>query len=301
MTKTPKRRKHPGPVSQPVKSRVTGADFFTMARRTRIPEDGDASITLDIRRSPVVIALGARNKAAELRLLARSHFAENPDGQNAKTAKTRTPRTPGASETSTATKRSGKCCKFLFSHQQIRNHTRLAMTPLEHIAPVRKLANWIAFEGWGFPWGLFASYFVGMIDEDSLRGLEARQPAILSELDERRRRLFAAAEARAAGWGGIAAVSRVTGVAASTIGRGLKDLDEPAASMPDRVRRPGGGRKPLVETDPSLLADLNALVEPDARGDPMSPLRWTSKSLRRLAEELRELGHKSVTRWSASC
>jgi transposase len=131
-----------------------------------------------------------------------------------------------------------------------------------------------------------------MIDEDSLRGLEARQAAILPELDERRRRLFAAAEARAAGWGGIAAVSRVTGVAASTIGRGLKDLDEPGASMPDRVRRPGGGRKPLVETDPSLLADLNALVEPDARGDPMSPLRWTCKSLRRLAEELRELGHK---------
>jgi Rhodopirellula transposase DDE domain len=133
---------------------------------------------------------------------------------------------------------------------------------------------------------------LGMIDEGSLRRLEARQAAILPELDERRRRLFAAAEARAAGHGGIAAVARATGVAASTIGRGLKDLDAPPGSMSDRVRRPGGGRKPLVETDPAVLADLNALVEPDARGDPMSPLRWTCKSLRRLAGELRELGHK---------
>ena len=131
-----------------------------------------------------------------------------------------------------------------------------------------------------------------MIDEDFLRRLEARQAAILPELDERRRRLFAAAEARAAGRGGIAAVARATGVAASTIGRGLKDLDAPSGSIWDRVRRPGGGRKSLIETDPGLLADLNGLVEPDARGDPMSPLRWTCKSLRRLAGELRELGHK---------
>ena len=58
------------------------------------------------------------------------------------------------------------------------------------------------------------------------------------------------------------------------------------------MRRVGGGRKPLIETDPGLLTDLNALIEPDARGDPMSPLRWTCKSLRRLAGELREIGHK---------
>ena len=82
------------------------------------------------------------------------------------------------------------------------------------------------------------------------------------------------------------------GVAASTIGRGLKDLDAPSGSMSDRVRRPGGGRKRLIDTNPGLLADLNALIEPDARGDPMSPLRWTCKSLRRLAGELRDLGHK---------
>src|ERR1700727_100800 len=131
-----------------------------------------------------------------------------------------------------------------------------------------------------------------MIDEDSLRKLEARHAAISPRLDERQRRIFAASEARAAGHGGIAAVSRVTRIAASTIGRGLQELDAPPGSTPDRIRRPGGGRKPLTETNPGLLDDLNALVEPDARGDPMSPLRWTCKSLRRLADELGNLGHK---------
>ena len=131
-----------------------------------------------------------------------------------------------------------------------------------------------------------------MIDEDSLRKLESRNAAILPELDERQRRLFAAAEARAAGHGGIAAVSRVTRIAASTIGRGLKDIETPDTLAPGRVRRPGGARKSLIETDPRLLDDLNALVEPDARGDLMSPLRWTCKSLRRLADELKKLGHE---------
>jgi hypothetical protein len=128
-----------------------------------------------------------------------------------------------------------------------------------------------------------------MIDEDSL---QERKTAMLPHLDERQRRLFAAAEARAAGHGGIAAVARVTRIAASTIGRGLKDLEAPETLPRGRVRRPGGGRKSLTETDGRLLHDLNALVEPDARGDPMSPLRWTCKSLRRLASELNKLGHK---------
>src|SRR5271170_3194539 len=131
-----------------------------------------------------------------------------------------------------------------------------------------------------------------MIDEDSLRKLETRQMAILPRLDERQRRLFAAAEARAAGHGGIAAVSRVTRIATSTIGRGLKELDAPPGSTPACVRRPGGGRKSLTERNPRLLDDFNALVGPDARGDPMSPLQWTCKSLRRLASELGKLGHK---------
>jgi Rhodopirellula transposase DDE domain len=128
-----------------------------------------------------------------------------------------------------------------------------------------------------------------MIDQDSL---QKRNAAILPHLDERQRRLFAAAEAKAAGHGGIAAVSRVTRIAASTIGRGLKDIESPDLLTPGRVRRPGGGRKSLTATDPRLLDDLNALVEPDARGDPMSPLRWTCKSLRRLAAELNKLGHE---------
>ena len=119
-----------------------------------------------------------------------------------------------------------------------------------------------------------------MIDEDFLRRLEARHAAISPPLDERQRQIFAASEARAAGRGGIAAVPRVPRIAASTIGRGLKDLDAPPPSPFARVRRPGGGRKSLTETNPGLLDELNALVEPDARGDPMSPLRWTCKSLR---------------------
>jgi hypothetical protein len=128
-----------------------------------------------------------------------------------------------------------------------------------------------------------------MLDEDSLR---RRKAAILPHLDERQRRLFAAAEAKAAGYGGIAAVSRVTRIAASTIGRGLKDLEAPAPPSPGAVRRPGGGRKSLSATNPRLLEDLNGLVEPSARGDPMSPLRWTCKSLRRLSAELKKLGHQ---------
>lgn len=111
-------------------------------------------------------------------------------------------------------------------------------------------------------------------------------------LDERGRRLFAAVEANASGHGGIAAVSRVTGIAASTIGRGLKDLATGASLAPGRVRRAGGGRRALVSGDPNLLPDLLALVEPDERGDPMSPLRWTCKGLRRLARELTAMGHQ---------
>src|SRR5438445_11193390 len=107
-------------------------------------------------------------------------------------------------------------------------------------------------------------------------------------LDERGRRLVAAAEAFAVGYGGIAAVAMATGMAPSTIGRGLKELaqDEPSA----RVRRPGAGRKPAICKDPTLLADLDALVEPTTRGDPESPVRWTCKSVRRLAQALQEQG-----------
>ena len=123
-------------------------------------------------------------------------------------------------------------------------------------------------------------------------GIRERFLALSAHLDERSRRIFAATEARTAGYGGIAAVSRATGIAASTIGRGLAELSEAGPLAPDRVRRAGGGGKRLVDKDPTLLADLLAMVEPDARGDPMSPLRWTCKSLSQLASGLVAMGHK---------
>jgi hypothetical protein len=125
-----------------------------------------------------------------------------------------------------------------------------------------------------------------MIDID---GVRARLSELSAHLNERGRRLLAASEARAAGYGGIAAVSRATGLAASTIGRGLKDLA--SGLPPGRIRKSGGGGKTAVERDPGLLPDLLSLVEPGARGDPMSPLRWTCKSLRRLSAELTARGH----------
>jgi hypothetical protein len=128
-----------------------------------------------------------------------------------------------------------------------------------------------------------------MIDIAAIR---QRFLALGPHLSERARRIFAATEARAGGYGGIAAVSRATGIAASTIGRGLAELSANDPLAADRVRRPGGGGKRLVEKDPTLLADLMSLVEPDARGDPMSPLRWTSKSLSQLADALKAMGHK---------
>jgi hypothetical protein len=123
--------------------------------------------------------------------------------------------------------------------------------------------------------------------------IKLRYSALDPVLDERVRRRFAAAEALAAGYGGVTAVARITGLARSTIGRGLVELRGAApAAPPDRVRRKGGGRRPLVATDPTLLADLKELVEPTPRGDPMAPLLWTAKSLRNLAAGLRGLGHR---------
>jgi len=127
-----------------------------------------------------------------------------------------------------------------------------------------------------------------MINISSIRG---RFASLSRHLDERGRRLFAATEALAAGYGGIAAVEQATGIAASTIGRGLKELAGEAAAEPGRIRRAGGGRKTLISKSPSLLSDLLSLVEPTVRGDPMSPLRWTCKGTRRLAKELRTMGH----------
>lgn len=115
--------------------------------------------------------------------------------------------------------------------------------------------------------------------------------ALGSELTERSRRLWAATEARALGHGGIGFVEAATGISRSTIQRGLRELEAGEAVPPGRTRRPGGGRKRAFAKDPWLGADLDALVEPTASGDPMSFLRWTSKSVRNLAQELQAMGH----------
>jgi len=127
-----------------------------------------------------------------------------------------------------------------------------------------------------------------MIDTSVIR---ERFCAIGQDLNERSRRLLAAAEAKTAGHGGIGAASRATGVARSTIGRGLKDLADPG-SLSGAVRRPGGGCPTLIEKDPTLLENLRQLLESTTMGDPMRPLMWVSKSHAKLAAALREMGHK---------
>src|SRR5436190_19107504 len=147
----------------------------------------------------------------------------------------------------------------------------------------------MSFLDGGIPDRAWQAYVGGMIDEN---GIRERYAAIAPVLDERGRRIFAAAEARTAGYGGIAAVWRATGIAPSTIGRGLKELADGVVLPAGKVRQPGGGRRSLVEIDESLIEALLALVEPSERGDPESGLRWTCKSLRRLAAELRAQGHQ---------
>ena len=124
-----------------------------------------------------------------------------------------------------------------------------------------------------------------MIDTQAIR---ERWASVGSKLGERGRRVFAASEARAAGWGGLAAVSAITGLARSTIGRGLKDLD--AAPLPNgRERRKGGGRLPLSSRDATLIEDLRSVIEPATLDDPMRPL---SKSNDKVASALQKQGHE---------
>ena len=130
-----------------------------------------------------------------------------------------------------------------------------------------------------------------MIDR---RAIRCRWEADGSKRDERGRRLFAASEARAAGWGGVATVSSVTGLARSAIGRGLKDLNAPPLAR-GRARRDGGGPRPLTETDATLLDDLRRLVEPATLGDPGRLLLWVSKSLDKLACALVAMGVEVCT------
>jgi Rhodopirellula transposase DDE domain len=121
--------------------------------------------------------------------------------------------------------------------------------------------------------------------------LTAKFEVLLPHLDERQRRLVLGAEAEALGHGGIGLVARCAGVREATVSRGLHELARGEAPL-GRARRPGAGRKRLTSTDPGLLPALLALVEPDARGDPGSPLRWTTKSVRHLADTLTRQGHR---------
>jgi len=128
--------------------------------------------------------------------------------------------------------------------------------------------------------------------------IQSKADVLFPIFDERARRLWAATEAEAAGWGGISLVAEATGLSPTTIRAGIAEIRAmtqggPAKDMkPGRLRASGGGRKALAETDPTLAQDLESLVDPATRGNPMSPLRWTSKSTGHLAQALRQRGHR---------
>ena len=127
---------------------------------------------------------------------------------------------------------------------------------------------------------------------DDSTGVRDRFRFLEAVLDERSRRLLAAAESKAWGPGGISAVSRATGVSRQIIRQGRKELSQPPKHPAGRVRRPGGGRKKAKQKDPTLVADLEKLVEPTTRGHPETCLRWTCNSVRKLAEDLNRIGHR---------
>ena len=129
------------------------------------------------------------------------------------------------------------------------------------------------------------------------QSLPGEIPGLGASPDGTRATDVAATEARAAGRGEISLVARPTGIAYSTIMRGLKELASGDHAAAGRARRPGGGRRCTIEKDPTLLADLEALVEPTASGDPESPLRWTSKSVRQLPLRHRPWAMRSAANW----
>lgn len=126
-----------------------------------------------------------------------------------------------------------------------------------------------------------------------MESLARRYDAIKPHLSERQRRLWLGTEARELGSGGVRIVADAVSVSPDTVRRGRTELDDPQPPLPERSRGPGGGRKRAEETDPGLAAALDKLVDPDSRGDPMTALRWTSKSLRTLANQLRTQGHQT--------
>ena len=138
-------------------------------------------------------------------------------------------------------------------------------------------------------------FYSGMQDACAIERIESKYRSLASVLDERARRHWAATEARAYGWGGVSAVSGATGMSPNTIRKGLAELatreGDPGSEVTSRLRKPGGGRKRLTETDPQLSVELARLVAASTRGDPQSPLRWTCKSTSHLAQELSLQGH----------
>jgi hypothetical protein len=126
-----------------------------------------------------------------------------------------------------------------------------------------------------------------------MESLTRRYDAIKPHLTERQRRLWLGSEARELGSGGVRIVADAVSVSPDTVRRGRTELDDPTLPSPGRSRGPGGGRKRAEDRDPELVAALDKLVDPDSRGDPMTPLRWTSKSLRSLATQLRTQGHQA--------
>jgi transposase len=131
-----------------------------------------------------------------------------------------------------------------------------------------------------------------MHDAGAIESLRLKYVELLDDLDERGRRRWAAVEARALGWGGITAVALATGLSDRTIRTALQELDDPDPLPSHRQRRSGGGRKPHATTQPGLEDALDKLIDPTARGSPTSPLRWTIKSTRRLADALQKQGYE---------
>lgn len=136
---------------------------------------------------------------------------------------------------------------------------------------------------------------------DLIHQIRKKYQALLPYLNEKTRRIWAAAESLSLqGQGGISIVSEATGISRSTISAGVKEIQNPLSAERSRLRRMGGGRKSLVSQDIELMTDLESLLEPATRGDPMSPLRWTNKSTTKLAEALQQKGHKISARSVAS-
>lgn len=139
-----------------------------------------------------------------------------------------------------------------------------------------------------------------MPDAKTIEGIRQKFLALSPVMDERLRRQWAACEATALGWGGVTALAEATGLAWNTIKTGMRELshraEHPREPVAQRIRRCGGGRKQLIETDPQLLEALEALVDPVTRGHPESPLRWTCKSTTKLAEELTRQNHPVTDR-----